>query len=576
MDTAIVLFTRDLRVHDNPALADACASGRRVVPLFVVDPSLTVPRNRARFLAESVAVLREELRELGGDLVIRRGDPVAEVIRLARQATAGTVFVAGDVSRYATRREQRLARECARHRIALAVTPGHAVVPAGNVRPAGGGHYRVFTPYWRAWGAATWRQARQAPRGLSLPPGIEPGDLPAQPTGCSGDLAPGGERAGRAVARGWLDEWLKRYGDERDNLAGDETSRLSAYLRFGCVSALALARDARARPGGEEFCRQLAWRDFFHQVTAAFQDIATADYRPGPQGPRDWAEDPDALGAWQAGRTGIPVVDAGMRQLAAEGFMHNRARMITASFLTRTLGIDWRHGYRHFGELLADGDVACNAGNWQWVAGTGNNPRPGRVLNPLRQAARFDPDGEYVRRYVPELASARTPDIHAPWRLPAAHRRQLRYPDPLIDVARLALVRRSHAFAAFCSFSAGITARANRRASSREKVSTSRRRAPVSSMACCRAATIWPGVPDTAIAGRFLPLAVVSTWNSPSVAGTGRRPPAVYSARNCPKAPASRSRFRSAASSVSPIATKRSSIMFAPERACPLSAATLM
>ena len=435
MDTSIVLFTRDLRVHDNPALADACGRARQVVPLFVVDPALTVPRNRARFLADSAAALREELRELGGDLVIRRGNPVAEVIRLATQATAGAVFVAGDVSRYAARREQRLARECARHRIALEVTPGHGVVPAGDVRPAGGGHYRIFTPYWRAWSAATWRQPRQAPPAVSVPQGIEPGDLPAQVTGYSGGLAPGGERAGRERVRAWLEGPLKRYGDQRDDLVG-ETSRLSAYLRFGCVSPLALARAALPRPGGEEFCRQLAWRDFFHQVTAAFQDIGTADYRPGPRGPRDWAEDPGALDAWQAGRTGIPVVDAGMRQLAAEGFMHNRARMITASFLTRTLGLDWRHGYRHFRELLADGDVACNAGNWQWVAGTGNNPRPGRILNPLRQAARFDPDGDYVRRYVPELASLGAPDIHTPWRLPAAHRRQLDYPDPLVDIAR--------------------------------------------------------------------------------------------------------------------------------------------
>jgi deoxyribodipyrimidine photo-lyase len=142
----------------------------------------------------------------------------------------------------------------------------------------------------------------------------------------------------------------------------------------------------------------------------------------------------DALDAWRAGQTGIPIVDAGMRQLAAEGFMHNRARMITASFLTRTLGIDWRHGYRHFAALLADADVANNAGNWQWVAGTGNNPRPGRVLNPLRQAARFDREGDYVRRYVPELAGLAAPFIHAPWRLPCGQRRQLGYPEPLADL----------------------------------------------------------------------------------------------------------------------------------------------
>ena len=414
MDTAIVLFTRDLRLHDNPALAAACRRARQVVPLFVVDPALTVPPNRARFLADSLAVLRQELREHGGDLMIRKGDPVAEVIRLATRTAAQAVFVAGDVSRYAARREQRLAQECGAHRVALEVTPGHAVVPAGDLQPAGGAHYRIFTPYWRAWRAAAWRQPCQAPGAVSVPEGIEPGGLPVPDEGSSASLMPGGEWAGQDRASAWLDGPLKTYGDERDLLASDETSRLSAYLRFGCVSPLALARAALPRPSGEEFCRQLAWRDFFHQVTAAFPDIGTEDYRPGSDGPRTWAEDPDALDAWRAGRTGIPVVDAGMRQLTAEGFMHNRARMITASFLTRTLGMDWRHGYRHFRELLADGDVACNAGNWQWVAGTGNNTRPNRVMNPLRQAQRFDPAGDYVRRYVPELAARSKKSIHTP------------------------------------------------------------------------------------------------------------------------------------------------------------------
>jgi deoxyribodipyrimidine photo-lyase len=406
-----------------------------VLPLFVVDPAVAAPPNRARFLAASVAVLREELRGLGGDLVVRRGDPVAETVRLATRVKAEAVFVAGDVSRYAARRTERLARECARHRMALEVTPGHAVVPAGELRPAGGDHYRVFTPYWRAWQAAAWRQPFPAPPAVSVPADVEPGELPDGGKGCSPALAPGGERAGLDRIRAWLDGPAEGYSARRDDLAADGTSRLSAYLRFGCVSPLELARSALALPGGAEFCRQLAWRDFFHQVTAAFPDMRCADYRPGGAGPRVWTQDPDALDAWRAGRTGIPIVDAGMRQLAAEGFMHNRARMITASVLTRTLGIDWRHGYRHFAGLLADGDVANNAGNWQWVAGTGNNPRPGRVLNPLRQAARFDRDGDYVRRYVPELASLDAPLVHTPWKLAAARRGQLRYPSPIAGVA---------------------------------------------------------------------------------------------------------------------------------------------
>jgi deoxyribodipyrimidine photo-lyase len=257
------------------------------------------------------------------------------------------------------------------------------------------------------------------------------GQLPAPGPGVSPDLAPGGEKAGRARFVSWRQGALAGYDEHHDDLAGDQTSRLSAYLRFGCVSPLEVAIGARDRAGGDEFCRQLAWRDFFYQVTVAFPDIARKNYRPGAS----WHEDAGALAAWRAGRTGIPIVDAGMRQLAAEGFMHNRARMITASFLTRNLGIDWRHGYRHFGGLLADGDVACNGGNWQWVAGTGNNTRPNRVMNPLRQAQRFDQAGEYVRRYVPELAGLDPARIQTPWQLDDAERKQLDYPDPIVELS---------------------------------------------------------------------------------------------------------------------------------------------
>lgn len=431
MDTAIVVMTRDLRVHDNPALALACAAARQVVPLFAVDPALAVPPNRSRFLAQSLGSLRKQLRRRGGDLVIRHGDPVAEVMRMATGTGAQAVFIADDVSRYAALRRCRLEAECARHRLRLTITPGHAVVPAGELHPVGGDHYRIFTPYWRAWRAAPWRRVYPAPPVIPVPAIERPGELPIAATGFSAGLLHGGELAGRDRLRAWLGGRLAAYDAGHDDMAADETSRLSAYLRFGCVSPVELARAALTHPGGEAFCRQLAWRDFFHQVTAAFPDIALADYRPGP---RPWNSNPGTLDAWRAGHTGIPVVDAGMRQLAAEGFMHNRARMITASFLTRNLGIDWRHGYRHFRELLADGDVACNAGNWQWIAGTGNNPRPGRVLNPLRQAARFDPRGDYVRRYVPELESLSAPYVHAPWKLSPRDRRQLQYPDPPAEV----------------------------------------------------------------------------------------------------------------------------------------------
>ena len=431
MDTAIVVFTRDLRLHDNPALHQACARARQVVPLFVTDPAIaasTHSPNRARFLAESLADLRTSLRERGGDLVIRDGDPAAAVIALASETKASAVYLADDVSRYATARRRKLERDCATHRIDLVLTPGLTVVPPGDLRPASGGHYRVFTPYWRAWRAATWRRGCPVPRAIQMPAVERIGAIPAAGDGASPDLAPGGERAGRQRFVSWRRGQLAGYDQNHDDLGGDATSRLSAYLRFGCVSPLEVAIGVLDRPGGEQYCRQLAWRDFFYQVTAAFPDIARKNYRPGAA----WSQDQAALDAWRAGQTGIPIVDAGLRQLAAEGFMHNRARMITASFLTRNLGMDWRLGYQHFAALLADGDVACNAGNWQWVAGTGNNTRPNRVMNPLRQAQRSDRAGRYVRRYVPELAGLDQAYIQTPWKLAAGH---LDYPGPIVELS---------------------------------------------------------------------------------------------------------------------------------------------
>lgn len=435
--TAVVLFTRDLRVHDHPALAAACEHAGRVVPLFVLDDAILGGRfaapNRAAFLAQALADLREQLRERGGDLVLRRGDVVAQAMAVVAETGATALVCSADVSGYAQRREQRLADACGRQGVRLRTYPGVTVVPSGALLPAGGGHYRVFTPYWRAWDAATWRDQLAAPR--SIPGGRaaeQIGRLPSAGELAGGDISPhlpdGGETAGRAV----LDAAVLRAADgepDLDDLAGDRTSRLSPYLHFGCVSPLEVAN--RLADRAPEQVRQLAWRDFHHQVTAAVPSVATRDYRE-----RDvtWRRDADGLRAWQRGETGVPIVDAGMRQLLREGWMHNRARLVTASFLTKTLRIDWRDGAAHFFRWLVDGDVANNAGNWQWVAGTGNDTRPHRVLNPLRQAKRFDPDGVYVRRYVPELAGIDGAAVHTPWTLPDADRKELDYPDPLIDL----------------------------------------------------------------------------------------------------------------------------------------------
>lgn len=427
MRTAVVLFTRDLRVHDNPALATAVANAERVVPLFVLDPKLSgLSANRNRFMHQALADLRDTLRGLGGDLVVREGDPVAETIKVAQQTEAEGVAMAADVTSYAKRRERRLRAECEAHRLSLRLFPGVTVVNPGDVSPGGGGHYKVFSPYHRAWLGSKWRDEVATPRAVTLPDGVTVGQLPALPAGESPDAAVGGE----TVARGKLATWLRHvgpYDDLHDDMSADGTSRLSPYLRFGCLSPLAVANAVRAVDGDgpEAYVRQLAWRDFYYQVVDAFPKISTEAYRKAGDG--DWRDDPNELAHWQDGLTGVPIVDAGMRQLMAEGWMHNRARLITAAFLTKHLGLDWRPGLQWFSRWLVDGDVPNNSGNWQWTAGTGNDTKPYRRFNPIRQAERFDPDGVYVRRYVPELKSVEGKAVHQPWRLD----RKLDYPGPL-------------------------------------------------------------------------------------------------------------------------------------------------
>jgi deoxyribodipyrimidine photo-lyase len=445
IETALVLFNRDLRVRDNPALSAAASAGQ-TVPLFVFDERLLGSRfaapNRVAFMLEALRDLDEALRRAGGRLFVRQGDPVREAIAVARECDATQLHVSADWSAYARGREERLARACAEERIEFTAHPGVTVVPPGAVTPTGGNHFKVFSPYHRAWSGLPRREAATAPRKLSVPAKLMAGQLPGleslieDPTS-SGDLVkgslspgrlPGGESEGRRRMRAFLRDGLGRYEDRHDDLPGDGTSRLSAYIRWGCVSPLELAQEAGDRRGGGAFVRQLCWRDFHHQVLAATPSLPRRDYRPR----RDrWSRSKRILEAWQEGRTGYPLVDAAMRQLAAEGFMHNRARMTVASFLCKDLYVDWRPGAWHFWDFLTDGEIANNAGNWQWVAGTGNDTRPNRVLNPVRQAERFDPAGHYVRRYLPELESVRGKAIFRPWLMEGFER--LDYPEPLVD-----------------------------------------------------------------------------------------------------------------------------------------------
>ncbi|MFC9660348.1 cryptochrome/photolyase family protein [Nocardia sp. NPDC127606] len=432
MSVAIALFTRDLRVHDNPVLTAAVREADRVVPLFVVDEVLVpdrCPPNRAHFLAAALAELDKELRALGGTLVVRRG-AVADVLDGVIEETGATsVHLAEDVSRYSRQREQALRRnpDTVVHCHSGSVTATSAeLVPS-----TGRDHFAVFTPYFRRWSAAHRRTPLPAPRSLSVP-SIRSETLPQPADLSSGRPSPqlrvGGESTGRALLHDWLDGPIAAYARDNDDLAADATSRLSPYLHFGCVSPTEVVRRVdTADDGGLAFVRQLAWRDFHHQVLAARPDAAWSDYRTRvAAGP----DDEQAVAAWRDGRTGYPIVDAGMRQLRAEGWMPGRARLIAASFLAKSLRQDWRVGAAHFLRWLVDADLANNQLNWQWVAGTGTDTRPNRVLNPLRQAERYDPDGVYVRRWLPELAHLTGASIHRPWRTAIDPED---YPAPIID-----------------------------------------------------------------------------------------------------------------------------------------------
>ncbi|NUS57376.1 MAG: deoxyribodipyrimidine photo-lyase [Streptomycetaceae bacterium] len=429
---AIVLFTQDLRVHDNPVLDAALADGPDVLPLFVLDDAITgtpfAAPNRMAFLADCLADLDASLRSRGGRLVVRKGSTAHEVKRLMAETGAARIHIAAGVTRHAAHREEtlRAAFGDRLHVHGRSLT----VLDPGAVTPSSRDHYAVFTPYLRAWSAVPGRKVLSAPARLDVPESASGTALPSY-RAASPALPKGGESEGRRVWRRWVDGGgLAGYDEAHDALGADGTSRISPYLHFGCLSATEIAAQAAAEesPGAEAFVRQLAWRDFHHQVLAARPDCADTDYRKRGD---TWVRDKAEAKAWREGRTGYPLVDAGMRQLAHEGWMHNRARLLTASFLVKTLRHDWREGAAHFLSLLVDGDIANNQMNWQWMAGTGNDTRPNRVLNPLAQARRLDPDGTYVRQWVPELSGLSDRAVREPWKVSQADRNG--YPEPLVE-----------------------------------------------------------------------------------------------------------------------------------------------
>ncbi len=453
MDTALWWIRRDLRLADNQALALALETARQVVPVFVFDPVLLAADNlsqrRLALLVSGLDRLDAGLKQRGGYLVVRRGEPVKQLALLMAETGAEGVYAEEDFSPYARRRDAAVARE-----MPLVLAGGLVVYPPNGVLKADGSPYTVFTPFCRAWKALP--QAGKAtllppPERMPVPAGIPTHPLPrveAPP-----DPMPGEAAAVRRLvefAGGEEDSPpIYAYAETRDRLDQDGTSRLSAYLRLGMLSArqaVAAASAARGRAaetravqGAETWLNELIWREFYISIMAFFPFVGRRAFRENLQSIA-WRNDRAEFEAWKRGETGYPVVDAAMRQLASTGWMHNRARMIVASFLVKDLLVDWRWGEAWFMRCLVDGDPAANNGGWQWTAGTGTDAAPYfRVFNPTLQSAKFDPEGIFIRRWLPELARVPAEFIHEPGRMTDGQQKAVGcvlgsdYPAPIVN-----------------------------------------------------------------------------------------------------------------------------------------------
>lgn len=400
--TAIAWFRRDLRLRDNPALSAALGTGEPVACLFVVEPGwLTVSPARGAAFAHAVEHLRGALAARGATLIVRSGPAAGAVAGLAREIGATRVVAAGDVTVRSQRRDKAVARALEESGAELRLTPGLFVREPGSIRSASGEPYKVFTPFHK-----TWRNTPVRDR-WAIPDALDGVDAPSDSDALSALAAAraahdpvlvSAEAGARTALRSFLRAPVSRYDDDRHRLDGTGGSMLSVAFRTGALSALDAAHDASSQRGGEPWVRQLAWRDFAAQTALRWPALLQRDLRKRKQ---QWSRDARAAEEWRTGATGVAAIDAAMRQLATDGWISNRARMMTASFLVRDMNIHWREGARHFMTTLADGDPAVNAFNWQWAAGTGyDTPAPFWRLSPERQEERYDEGGAWLRRWI--------------------------------------------------------------------------------------------------------------------------------------------------------------------------------
>ena len=448
--TSVMWFRRDLRLADNPALLSAVSSAtaaagadNSVVPLFVLDPSLMGPAGSPR-----LAYLAASLADLGsgvGGLQLRRGDPAREVVAVARAASATAVHIAEDFGPRGRRRDLDVEHALSRYGIELVRTGSPYAVPPGRVQNRNGDPYKVFTPYARAWRDHGCPPPALQPSGVRWVRPLESHPLEQEPLPEGLRLPAAGEPAALRRWHDFLRRRLDNYPATRDRPDLDATSRMSVHLKWGEIHPRTMLADlalSGSRQGASRYATELAWREFYAEVLWRSPGSARQYLRP-EYAAMEYDEPGLRLMAWRDGLTGYPIVDAGMRQLRAEGWMHNRIRMVVASFLVKDLHIEWRHGARHFMRWLVDADLASNQHGWQWTAGCGTDAAPYfRVFNPTLQGRRFDPHGDYVRRYVPELRQVDEASIHEPWTLPGGAPGG--YPAPIVrhDVERRESLRR--------------------------------------------------------------------------------------------------------------------------------------
>jgi deoxyribodipyrimidine photo-lyase len=471
-------FRRDLRLSDNPALSTALRDGAgAVVPVFILDDTLLKSRRvgpaRVIFLLDSLHALDAELRARGSRLIVRHGPPAAMLAQLIADTGADAVYCNRDYTPFARARDAAVEEQLNAGGVKVKTFQDLMIWEPDVLRTKTGQPYTVYTPYARQWRArieadrAPISAESRLPAFAPVPESIEAPPIPtAEDLGIESAQyrLQGGEQAGlerlRNFARLDNPHGIANYHQQRDLMAQPATSRLSAYLHLGCVSTRACLRAAlqagdkatgEARNGVEGWIGELAWHDFYMQILYHFPYVLRGAFK------REfddiaWENDETLFAAWCEGRTGYPIVDAAMRQLNSEAWMHNRARMIVASFLVKDLLVDWRWGEEYFLQQLVDGDHAANNGGWQWVAGTGTDAQPYfRIFNPVSQGEKFDTQGDYVRRYVPELARVPNRYIHAPWTMPADEQRRAGvrighdYPAPIVDHA----VQRARALAMY-------------------------------------------------------------------------------------------------------------------------------